>query len=1297
MRFTRLIATSIILCLAITGPLMAQISSGGTPVSFTKAVRADIHAVTMPPVDVAALLAEDSIEQGKGIPYRFGFPFEVNYDLDNSGTWENLNDGGRLWRLRVECPGAYSINLVYDEFWLPEGAKFFIYNEDRSYVIGAFTERNNKEYEKFATALVKGDVSILEYYEPADVEEPGVISIQRIIHAYKNLFDRHVSKDAFGFGDSGPCNNNVHCPEAADWQDQVRSVAMITTSGGWRLCSGVLVNNVRQDLEPYFLTANHCLGGEQTWVFMFNYESPSCANIDGPTWMTTSGSTLLASYSYSDFGLLLLSEQPPDSYNVYFAGWAADDLPSDTSVGIHHPSGDIKKISWDNDPNTSTAYLGGPGSGNSHWRVGNWEDGTTEPGSSGSPLFNTEHRVVGQLHGGYASCTSITPDWYGKFSKSWNYGGSASTRLKDWLDPDNTGTLLLDGRDAAGISIEHEPLADTKDTLNDYEVVCTITSDTTLVADSLLLYYEIASTWYEDTLVSTGGEDEYHGFIAAQSPGTIIDYYLYAQDAEGTADTTDTYTFRVIDYGLTLEPSFDSAMGAVDDTVWYQLTVTNTGVYADDYSLTYSGNSWSTSLWDETQTTQINSTGTLLGDESFIFTVRVIVPLSMYGDYDSVEVEARSTGDPGVFAVSNLQTISAGQPLPIPFTDNFPTTTIDAGKWVLISGATSNDVGLNEPSAPYSANFNGSPNGADTIMSQALDLKDESNVIVKYFYQQTGGGESPDASDDLFVEYLDSTGGWSLLQQHLGADPDMTEFAQVELALPGDAYHSGFRLRLRNAASIGNFDDWFVDDVYVGLPPDYKVAITPPFVSQYGPAGDSAWYLLTIHNQGLYDDTYDLSDSGGVWDVGFFDESGVTPITSVGPVTAGDSMKITVKVAIPGDAIMNESDTARVYAVSQNDPGVASLAVLVTISAGGPGTFPWFEPFPDDTLDSVRWVMNVGGEVSTEGLAPPSSPYSFNLDGGIDTAVTQLIDLSGQSGVILSYYYQRGGGGESPDAGDDLWVEYKNNVGAWVTVNQHLGSEPVMNTFEHVSAGLSGEALHNGFQLRLRSYGTGAAYDDWFVDDIRLDYAPALTVSPPSFAPTLPPDDSTTDELIIANAGPGNLIYSIEVIPDDGLPVALTNPSQSLTLSKSSGALASGESDTCQWLTLSSSSGELASGAADTIVCTFISVGVDTGIYNSNIVITSNDPDSSDNPWTVPVELTVTSAPVFTCGDINGNGQGPNVADLTYLVDYLYFSGSPPPVMEAADVDGSGGNPNIADLTYLVDYLFHGGSDLNCP
>ena len=430
---------------------VAQVSKGGTPLSFLRTVKSSIQAVSMSKVDVPSLIAEDEIESAKGIPLRFGAPFEVDYNMNNSGTWETLGDSSRIWRLRIESIGAYSINLVYRNFWMPPGAKFYIYNEDQSMVIGAFTEDNNKEYEKFATGPVKGDITILEYWEPAGTEVQGVIAIERVVHAYRNLFDRYLLKDTESFGSSGSCNNNVNCPEGADWQDEKRAVAMILTSGGFRLCTGALVNNVREDFIPYFLTANHCLGGQETWVFMFNYESPNCTNIDGPTWMTVSGSTLRATNSYSDFALLELTEMPPDSYSVYYAGWSNINSPSTSSVCIHHPSGDIKKITFDYDPPTSANY--GGSSGGSHWRINAWDDGTTEPGSSGSPLFDQNHRITGQLHGGTASCSLPNdPDYFGKFAQSWNYSSIAALQLKYWLDPDNTGATTLDGVDPLGVS-----------------------------------------------------------------------------------------------------------------------------------------------------------------------------------------------------------------------------------------------------------------------------------------------------------------------------------------------------------------------------------------------------------------------------------------------------------------------------------------------------------------------------------------------------------------------------------------------------------------------------------------------------------------------------------------------------------------------------------------------------------------------------------------------------------------------------------------------------------------------------
>ncbi|MDP6685261.1 MAG: T9SS type A sorting domain-containing protein [Candidatus Marinimicrobia bacterium] len=435
----------IVYILLISTFIYSQVSKGGTPISFKESLSPAVELVTMEPFDIASMLEEDKTA-GKDVPFRFGHGMEVMYDLLSSGTWETLPSGDQVWRLSVSSPGAYSINIIYDDFFMPPGGKFFVYSEDKSYVIGAFTEENNKEDGVFATQPVPGDRIILEYVEPAEVEGQGRIRLWRVIHAYRNLFGFKNTRD---YGDSGTCNNNVNCPEGILWQDHNRAVAMILTSGGSRLCSGALVNNVRQDQTQYFLTADHCLGGNNTWIFMFNYESPTCANQNGPTNQTVQGSVLRASRSTSDFSLLELTETIPFTYNVNYAGWSAEDVAPQQPVGIHHPSGDIKKISFDYDAGVSDGWSGNDGS---HWRVIEWDDGTTEPGSSGSPLFDNNYRIVGQLHGGQASCSFNFNDYYGKFSASWDWGGSSSNQLKDWLDPDNTGTLVLDSYETGSLA-----------------------------------------------------------------------------------------------------------------------------------------------------------------------------------------------------------------------------------------------------------------------------------------------------------------------------------------------------------------------------------------------------------------------------------------------------------------------------------------------------------------------------------------------------------------------------------------------------------------------------------------------------------------------------------------------------------------------------------------------------------------------------------------------------------------------------------------------------------------------------
>jgi Viral BACON domain/Secretion system C-terminal sorting domain/Trypsin-like peptidase domain len=427
----------------------SQINQGGSPLSFQNPQRitGTVPIEIMPKVDVNRLLAEDSLnEVYKDVPWRFGENIPVSFDLNNSGIWDVFPKGDRIWRLGIKCPGAYTINLTFDNYLLPPGATLFVYNIDKTQIIGAFTDFNNREDSVFATTLVRGEEIVIEYYEPSGPAFPGKLHLNRVTHGYRDAFGYIKS-----FGQSGSCNNNVYCPEAADWQNQVRSACMLVT-GGNGFCSGSLVNNTSQDGTPYILTANHCYSNPATWVFWFNWESPTCPNpSSSPPYNSISGATLKAKYSDSDFCLVQMSSTPPASYTVYYAGWNKKDTAASSGACIHHPSGDIKKISYSNAPFVSSTWSGTPP--DSHWQVF-WSDGVTEPGSSGSPMFDQYHHVVGQLHGGPSACgASQLWDFYGKFAMSWEHGTTPATRLKDWLDPTNIAGDTLGGFDPNQIPV----------------------------------------------------------------------------------------------------------------------------------------------------------------------------------------------------------------------------------------------------------------------------------------------------------------------------------------------------------------------------------------------------------------------------------------------------------------------------------------------------------------------------------------------------------------------------------------------------------------------------------------------------------------------------------------------------------------------------------------------------------------------------------------------------------------------------------------------------------------------------
>ncbi len=547
---------TIILNILVFNIIFTQISIESTPKSLQFDLQKSISNISMPEIDQDVLLQQDALETRKNIPFRFGAPIDVSLNLDNSGTWEETKLG-KVWRLSITSENAHSINLLYDRFIIPDGAEMFVYDQNMTTVLGAFTSKNNKSHETFSTAPTKGQNTVIEYFEPYDVDFNGEIQISRVVHAYKDVFYPEESRD---YGDSGSCNNNVNCPEFIDWEDEVRSVAMILSGGGFRLCTGSMVNNVRQDLTPYFLTANHCLGGESSWIFMFNYESASCNNQNGPTYMTVQGSTLLENSSSSDFALLRLEEDIPESYEIHYAGWDASGSTPATPVCIHHPSGDIKKISFD--------YNNASNAGN-YWDINNWEDGTTEPGSSGSPLFDgSSHRIVGQLYGGTASCTSITYDTYGKVSSSWGLG------LRNYLDPDNTGTTILDGMNA--IDLPDPELSysgnDLDFELNDNEIQTEIVSISNIGEPESELYYSINSSPFE---VAGGGPDEGNYFWTDSNIDSNTNYQWV--DIENIGEL---YTFPTNDQAgswLPLEFDFPFYADGFSNNFYEQLFVSPNG------------------------------------------------------------------------------------------------------------------------------------------------------------------------------------------------------------------------------------------------------------------------------------------------------------------------------------------------------------------------------------------------------------------------------------------------------------------------------------------------------------------------------------------------------------------------------------------------------------------------------------------------------------------------------------------------------------------------------------------------
>ncbi len=439
----------------------AQITNTGEPRSWQLKSKKSIAPVVMQTFDLNKIKTEDAINDvDRSEPWRFGYEFKVKLGLENSGVWDDLPDGSRIWRLNIVSKGAKTLNFIFDVYKIPREATIYLYNNDRSDVLGAYTNIFNRPDEMLGTWLVEGENVWIEYHEPASVKRQGKLNIAKVIHGYRSLTSAEIREKALG--SSGNCNQDVECPVGGDFdplKERLKhSVALVIF--GRFVCSGTLINNTNNDRAPYFLTANHCddiNSPESTWAFRFDWISPnpSCATIENSTNTSfkevTGGATVRASNSKSDMKLLNLDGGLDESWDLEWAGWDRTGQSPDFVVGIHHPAGDIMKVCRDNSPLSKiTTPFENPET--DMWEItesGNgWELGVTEGGSSGSALFDQNGRIIGQLAGGFAACEGTNDngreDQYGRFEVSWSFGNSDSNRLSNWLDPRNTGKVTLD-------------------------------------------------------------------------------------------------------------------------------------------------------------------------------------------------------------------------------------------------------------------------------------------------------------------------------------------------------------------------------------------------------------------------------------------------------------------------------------------------------------------------------------------------------------------------------------------------------------------------------------------------------------------------------------------------------------------------------------------------------------------------------------------------------------------------------------------------------------------------------------
>jgi len=381
-------------------------------------------------LDTPRLLAED-LATTSG-PIRSGVVQDVDLSSDRDGRWILGDDGGWSWVGEVRVSGALGARACIEP-WPPTVGQVFVHDpSDASALHGPFDGQEGAGRSgRFWTPIVYGETIRVELsLPPGTPKDASRIRITAVVNQYRGM---RVPTGGGGAA-SGviyPCHLDVACfPDWAETADAVGAISFVSDRYQF-YCTGAMLGRVPDDKSPLFMTARHCgitqANVESVLVTWF-YQTGSCLGIlpDVTTLPQTPALALLVEDPATDFLLLGLSSANLDG--VTFAGWDASPTSQFAPLtGIHHPGGTHKRITFGSSGPFVTSCIPALAF---EMNIDDG-DGILEPGSSGSPVFDSARRMRGVLSCAGGDCSGDVLGQYGRLS-------SAYSKLEPFLNPENT-------------------------------------------------------------------------------------------------------------------------------------------------------------------------------------------------------------------------------------------------------------------------------------------------------------------------------------------------------------------------------------------------------------------------------------------------------------------------------------------------------------------------------------------------------------------------------------------------------------------------------------------------------------------------------------------------------------------------------------------------------------------------------------------------------------------------------------------------------------------------------------------